>query len=274
MKKNTFLIIITCVTVVCILAGAYIHLCYQKPLIRSTGKTISRALRNGFRSVRNDIRDDFDQDFDDDFDEDFDNDFDVDIDSDSSDSNAQKFSSQLEIFDSIQIDANVMGVSIKRGNSYEISGSYVRNAFKPNYSVSGATLRITQPKYKNRLVPNGNCKIVITLPFGIQLDSINANVDVGAVELNGIDVLDIDIKTDVGAIAVNNVEFRELKADSDVGAVSVEVTQPLNEYNIDVKSDVGGIQVNNQNCKRKYSATGTTNKRIKVRTDVGGIDIK
>ena len=268
MKKNTFLIIITCVTVFCILLGAYIHLSYQKPLIKSTGKTISRALREGFRSVKNDIRDDFDDDFDEDFDEDFN------IDSDGSDTGTQKFSSALEKFDTIEINAQVMGVTVERGNRFEISGSYTRSALKPNFSVSGGTLVISQPKYRNRFTSNGNCKITIIVPFGTQMDSINANVDVGAVKLNGIDVQDIDIKTDVGAIAVSNVEFRELKANSDVGAVSVEVTQPLSEYNIDIKSDVGGIQVNNQNCKRKYSATGSTNKRIKISTDVGGIDIK
>ena len=262
MKKNIFLIIITCVTVFCILLGSFIHLSYQKPLIRSTGKTISRAIRDGLRGVKNDIRDDFDNDYDEDLDEDFGEAFDEDFDGDS-DTGTQKFSSQLEIFDTIEIDGKVMGVTIERGNRYEISGSYVRNALKPNYSVSGGTLRITQPKYRNKLVPNGNCKIVIVVPFGIQMDSIDINVDVGAVELKGIDVLDITVKTDVGAIAVSNVEFRDLKADSDVGAISVEVTKPLSEYNVDIKSDVGGIQVNNQNCKRKYSASGTTNKRIK-----------
>ena len=167
-----------------------------------------------------------------------------------------------------------MGVSVQRGNRFEISGSYSKEPLKPSFSISGGTLRINQPKYRTKLVTNGNCKIVITVPFGTQLDSANIDIDVGAVELDGIDVEDVQINTDVGAISIENVEFRELKANSDVGAVSVELTQAVSEYNMDIKSDVGAIEVNGTSRKRKYSQDGSTNKRIRIKTDVGGIAIK
>ena len=265
MNKRTFMIIISCVTIFCIIAGAFINLRHVGPSVSKVGRSVSRSVRNSIKNARNN---DYDYDFDDDFD------MDLELDDLDSDPGAKKFTNTLESFEEVSINAKVMGVTIERGNRFEVSGSYTKAALKPNISVSGGTLKISQPDYKYKMVTNGNCKIAITVPFGTQLESINANIDVGAIELKGIDVEDIDLNTDVGAIAVNNVEFNELKANSDVGAVALELTKPLSEYNIDARSDVGAIQVDGASVKRKYNRQGSTNKRIKIKTDVGGIDIQ
>ena len=262
MNKRIFLIIITCITIVCIIIGAAIHLRFTVPSFTSVGRTVSRAVRKSLDSARNLDDDDYD------FDED------IDIGINDSVPGTHTFTNPLQEFDSIAIDANIMGVSVERGNRFEISGSYSKEALKPSFSVSGGTLKITQPKYRTKLVSNNNCKIVITIPYGKPLESVDINVDVGAVALKGIDLEDAQIITDVGAVAIENVEFRELDVKSDVGAVSVELTHSVSEYNIDARSDIGAIQINNSNVKRKYNSTGSTNKRITVKTDVGGIEIK
>ena len=248
MNKRIFLIIISSVTIACIIIGAFIHMRFSMPVFSSVRRSVSKAVERSLDTV--DEYDDYDFT-----------------------PETRNFTNSLEVFDSITVNGRVMGISIERGNRFEISDTYTREALKPSFSVSGATLKITQPGYKSKLVTNGNCKIVITVPYGITLDSIEINVDVGAVALKGIDLEEADINTDVGAIAVENVEFDEIKANSDVGAVSIELVRPISEYNIDAKSDVGAIQVNGANAKRKYSQTGSTSKTVKIRTDVGGIDI-
>ncbi len=262
MNKRIFLIIITCATIACIIIGSVVHLHFTVPSFSSVGRTVSKAVKKSLDSARNLDNDDYD------FDED------IDIDIDDSVPGIQTFTNALQEFDSIAIDANIMGVSVERGNRFEISGSYSKEALKPSFSVSGGTLKITQPKYRTKLVSNNSCKIVITIPYGNPLESVDINVDVGAVALKGIDLEDAQVVTDVGAVAVENVEFRELSVKSDVGAVAVELTQSVDEYNIDVRSDVGAIQINGAKVRRKYSKTGSTNKRINIKTDVGGIEIK
>lgn len=262
MNKRIFLIIITCVTIACIIIGSVVNLRFTVPSFSSVGRTVSKAVKKSLDSARNLDNDDYD------FDED------IDIDIDDSVPGTHTFTNPLQEFDSIAIDANIMGVSVERGNRFEITGSYSKEALKPSFSVSGGTLKITQPKYRTKLVSNNNCKIVITIPYGNPLESVDINVDVGAVALKGIDLEDAQVVTDVGAVAVENVEFRELSVKSDVGAVAVELTQSVDEYNIDVRSDVGAIQINGAKVRRKYSKTGSTNKRINIKTDVGGIEIK
>lgn len=263
MNKKTFLIIISCVTLVCILAGCFIHFRYSVRTMNSFGRSVSKAVRNGIRGVRNG-----------DYEYDFDDDFDIDIDVDEQEPGAKNFSNTLQSFDSIKINTYVMGVSIERGSRFEISGSYRRDALKPAFNISGGTLNISQPSYRHKLVSSGNCKVVITIPFGVKLENVDINIDVGAVEIKGIDMDEASINTDVGAIAINNVVFNELKANSDVGAVSIELVDPINSYDIDARSDVGAIQVNNASVKRKYVQKGTSEKKIKIKTDVGGIEIK
>lgn len=252
MNKKIFLIILSCITIACIIAGACINLRFAAPAFSSVRKSLSKVVKNRFNSSE---AYDFDEDIE-------------------YEPETRTFTSSLQSFESLEIDANIMGVSIERGNRFEISGNYSKEVLKPNFSISGGTLKVSQQKYRAKLVSNANCKIKITVPYGTTLESADINIDVGAVALKGIDLEDIQVNTDVGAIAVENVEFRELIAHSDVGAVSVELTQPVSEYNIDAKSDVGAIQVNGSNAKRKYNQSGTTNKRVSVKTDVGGIEIK
>lgn len=260
MNKKIFMIIITSITVVCIIAGTFYHFRYTMSDVADIGKNISKSVKRSFKS---------DRDFN------WDDDFDFDADTDESISpDKHNFTNQLSDFDSIAIKGHVMGISIKRGNRFEISGSYNKTPLKPSFSVSGGTLKVSQPDYKRKLVTNGNCKIEITLPFGTNLDTVDINVDVGAVSIEGVDLDQATINTDVGAIAFENVEFQELTANSDVGAVSLELLHPVSEYTIDAKSDVGGIHVNNSNVKRRYSQTGSSGKRITIRTDVGGIEVK
>ncbi len=262
MNKKIFMIIITSITIVCIIAGTFYHFRYTMSDVAKVGKSISKSIKRGFDSES-------DWDFDKDYDEDFDA-----ASSDSILPSKHTFTNPLPDFDTVSISGNVMGISIKRGNRFEISGSYNKEPLKPSFSVSGGTLRVSQPDYKKKLVTNGNCKIEIIIPFGTTLDFVDIDVDVGAVSVEGIDITRATIDTDVGAIAFKNVEFSGLTANSDVGAVSLELLHPVSEYNIEVKSDVGGIQINNANVRRKYSQAGSSNKKITIKTDVGGIEIK
>ena len=266
MNKKIFLIIITCVTVLCILVGSFMHLGYQRNAFRSVGRNVSRAIRNSFRGVKNGDYSDSDLEYDfDDFD-------DID-DSDEDWVGKESKSAELEKFETIDINGSVMAVKIERGNSYSIDVYYAKKELRPAYKVTGQVLKINQPDYKSGRSTNGKCSVVIKVPFGAKIDNIKINVDVGAIELKNIDTEDAEINTDVGAISIDNVVFENLKANSDVGAVSISLVDDINNYGIDAKTQLGGIEVSGRSAKRKYTQKGTTSKNIKIKTEVGGIDI-
>ena len=177
-------------------------------------------------------------------------------------------------FSELDVNLRVGGIKIERGNKWEIQAKYSKEYLKPSYTLKNRRLSISQPGYKNKNVGNNKCNIVITVPFGTELDKLSMSIDVGAVELSGFDIKKGSIDTDVGAIEIKNVGFEDFDLDSDVGAISIELVEPLETYNITVNSDLGGIVVDEKNVRRHYSQKGTSNKKLRIDTDVGGIEIK
>ena len=258
MKKNLFLIIITLITVLCIIIGASRHL----GVPRKSYSSLASSIRKGFRSGR--LHFNFNDD-----DEDEMEDFDFD------DEDPKSFDSEvISEFKELEINLKVGSLKIERGSKWEIQSKYAYSYLKPEYTLKNEKLVITQSGYKNQHVGNKNCNVVITVPFGTELDKVDIKMNVGAVELNGFDIKKGSVDTDVGAISISNVDFKDLDLDSDVGAVSIELVEPVETYNINVNSDLGGIEINGRSEKRRYSQKGTKDKKLRIDTDVGGIEVK
>ena len=258
MKKNIFLIILASVTIFCIIAGAVRHIGISRKSVSSVASSIRRGLRGGSL--------DFDFDYEDDKDiEDF----------DFEDDDPKSFDSEtIGEFTELDVRMKVGGIKIERGNKWEIRSKYTYAYLKPAYTLKNGKLSISQPNYKNRHVGNKSCRVVITVPFGTVLDNLAMNMDVGAVELSGFDIKKGSIDTDVGAIAISNLNFNDLDLDSDVGAVAIELVEPVENYDINISSSVGGIVVDGKNVKRRFSQKGDKNKRLRINTDVGGVEVK
>lgn len=261
MKKNIFLIVLTVVTIFCIIVGTTHHLGISRKSYSSVASSIRNSLRHGtFRFHSNDDDEDFDDDFEDfDFESDDPKSFDTET---------------ISKFSELDVDLHVGGIKIERGNKWEIQAKYSKSFLKPVFTLKNERLSISQPGYRNKNVGNNKCNIVITVPFGTVLEKLSMDIDVGAVELSGFDIKKGSIDTDVGAISISGVDFNDLELDSDVGAVSIELVEPVEAYNITVNSDLGGIVIDEKNVKRHYSQKGTGNKKLRIDTDVGGIEIK
>ena len=258
MKKNVFLIIITLITVFCIIVGSVHHLGVSRKSYNSVASSIRRGLSRGGLHF-NFSDDDFDED------EDYDED----------DEDSKSFDTEtISEFDELEVKLKVGGLKIERGNKWEIQARYAHSYLKPEYTLKNGKLKIVQPGIKNQHLNNKGCNVVIVVPFGTEIDKLNVKMDVGAVELSGFDIKSGSIDTDVGAIAISNVNFNDLDLDSDVGAVSVELVEPVEKYDININSDLGGIVIDGKNVKRRYSQKGDKDKRLRINTDVGGIEVK
>ena len=256
MKKNIFLIILTLVTVFCIIVGASRHLGLPRKSFSSVSSSIRKGLRHGRLSFH------FNK-YDDDEDEDFDSD------------DTKTFDTEtISEFSALDVNLKVGGLKIERGNKWQIEATYPNSYLKPEYNLKDGKLTISQPDYRNKKLTNKGCSVVITVPFGTELDKVSIKMDVGAVEISGVDIQKGSIDTDVGAIAVSNVDFDDLDLDSDVGAVSIELVEPVENYSINVNSDLGGIVVDGKNVKRRYSQKGSSSKQLRINTDVGGVEVK
>ncbi len=249
MKKSIIIFVLVIVTVFCICFGSYKHLAGFKSVFKDGSLNITF----------------------DDVDNDYDNE-----DEELSNLGKYEIDRKLEKFSSIRIDAAVMGITIEEGDDFKIEGSFNREILKPEISIKNGQLNVIQGKRKSHGINMGsqNCRMVITIPSGNSLSTIDINSNVGDIRLREITADEIDVDLNVGEIDIRKVDFIECDCDNNVGEISIIPLSSLNDYDISAKTDVGEVRVDGRSHKKSYSARGNGKNKIKANTNVGEINIK
>lgn len=248
MKKTILLLAMWLVTVFCICYGTYKHLGGFKSVFKDGGIHIT-----------------------------FDDDADYNAyDAEKDESGKYTIDENLEEFSSIKIDAAVMGLTIEQGNSFKIESTFNKEYLRPEFSVKGNKLTLSQPKRKQHGINAGsqNCRVVITIPSGTHLTNIDIDSNVGDVKLRKLDAEDIDIDLNVGEISVREVKFDHIDCNTNVGEVSIYPEDDIDDYSLSLSTDVGEVRVDGHSYKKSYNSKGKTGKKIKADTNVGEIKIK
>lgn len=274
--KNKYMIIITIITVCCIIGGTIYH-------FNLLGFDLPRISRNenGYELVVQDT-------------------------AENSNGNAV-----LDKFDSINFDVAVMDVDIRIGDGFYLEYQCT-DGLEPTYEVSNGKLTVKQKKKNTwKLFGTNQCNLYLTIPDDVVIESATLRVDVGDVSLEGITVKRCDIETDVGNcrieqcnfdvcdfesdtgdvyasdtvlgkatfdsdvgdITVKDCSFDDLSAEGDVGDIVIESMQNLEGYLFDLKADVGDIKINGNKQGKSYYDAGSRAGSVKADTDVGSISI-
>ena len=184
MKRNVYLILITVITILCIIAGTGYH------LVRF-GLSVAEGLPSfsEFIEAISDWDDDGDDSDDSDDNDDSDNGISTSVDA------SQK---NLDAFSSINADLNVVDLTIQRGNTFSITCKASKK-LTPEYKVENNCLTITQyAKAHNAFGRNRKCSVTITVAD--TLTDLKLHTNVGDVDLSGLNVLALDLRADVGDI--------------------------------------------------------------------------
>lgn len=244
MKKTVLLIALGIITIFCICYGTYKHLGGFGRMFKDGGINIS-----------------FD---------------DEEVDNNEVHGGKNSYDEKLESFSSIKIDAAVMGITIEQGDDFRIESSFNRESMRPKFSVNGNKLVVSQGARKQHGINMGsqNCRLVITIPSGTSLSSIDIDSNVGDVRLRELEAEEIDIDLNVGEIDIRNVVFNELRSNNNVGEISINPVSNLDDYDISASTDVGEVRIDGRNYKKSYNSHGNGHKKINVNTNVGEINIR
>lgn len=186
---------------------------------------------------------------------------------------AQSTDVNLDEFNEIIIDANVMEVFVKEGTGYTMRYSCNKKC-EPQYRVEGGKLYIGQSG-DSKWAGQMKCNITITVPKSAELELIDAQIDVGDITFSGIDSKEFKLTTDVGEIKINNAninkavikasigdidiekcEFASLDIKADIGDVNIKSSKDVSEYSLDLKTDFGEIEVNGEEHSQQYKVNG------------------
>ena len=254
MKRNVYLILITVITILCIIAGTGYH------LVRF-GLSVAEGLPS-FSEFIEAI-----SDWDDDGDDSDDND-----DSDNGISTSVDASQKnLDAFSSINADLNVVDLTIQRGNTFSITCKASKK-LTPEYKVENNCLTITQyAKAHNALGRNKKCSVTITVAD--TLTDLKLHTNVGDVDLSGLNVLALDLRADVGDIDLEDCTFTSMEITSNVGDVDLDCKEDLSGYHIELGTGVGDVNVNDTYCHRSYSNQGDSSHSLTISNDTGDISL-
>ncbi len=253
MKRNVYLILITVITILCIIAGTGYH------LVRF-GLSVAEGLP--FFSEFIEAISDWDDDDDSDDNDDSDNGISTSVDA------SQK---NLDAFSSINADLNVVDLTIQRGNTFSITCKASKK-LTPEYKVENNCLTITQyAKAHNALGRNKKCSVTITVAD--TLTDLKLHTNVGDVDLSGLNVLALDLRADVGDIDLENCTLETSTLDANVGDVDLDCKEDLSGYHIELGTGVGDVNVNDTYCHRSYSNQGDSSHSLTISNDTGDISL-
>lgn len=207
---------------------------------------------------------------------------------------------KLDKFESIDIDLDAESVELIPSDDFYIEYAVYSydNSVVP-YSINDKTLKI---EIKDKVFVfdlfdwgNKNKKesyIKIYYPEEMDFESLNANMDMGSLEIGGCNLekvyinLDMgsfeasdcylgkaEVDLDMGSMELNNVSLSKLDANLDMGSAEITLLQDgKNDYGYDLEVDMGSIEINGEDQGRKYKADGDN--RIEIECDMGDIEIK
>ncbi len=279
MNKKLYLIIISTVTVFCIILGSAYHLCgwlfgdlfgisFVSGKSEESGRTNSGQGRNSYAETH-------------------------------------------EAFDSLMIDASVMEITIETGSEYFVSYDCV-SYLTPEIRTEGNVLIIEQPSVHKLSSGSNHCELTITIPSDVTLRSADiqadvgdisltnisseeitlladvgnieadsctftyadAEADVGAVEFDNCTLESCEISADVGAIAIEDCYFTDLELSGDLGDITVRTPLDLSNYNMELSVEMGSLKVNGNTYKKSYDQNGTSGKHLQIENALGNIDVE
>lgn len=279
MKKNVYLIILTLITIICIVGGTCYHL---------VGWGVSFLSHLPFASFYSDSDD-----------------------TESSGTTLSTDTVSLPSFNTVKIDSKVMNLSIEKGDDYSIQCDSTEK-LNPKYEIKDNTLIISQKqKIKiHNFMNTQKCSVHITIPEDTTLELINvdgatgdinlSNLDVttlkidnsvgdvkmddcktdsididtstGDVKLNGCEANEINVDTSVGDTVLKDIIFEKLYVDGSVGDVKVSSSKDLSDYAYDLDTSIGDVSINGVSHKKEYQQKGTGGK-ITVDNSTGDISI-
>lgn len=215
----------------------------------------------------------------------------------------------LEEFDVVKIDANLMDVTITPGNQFSLSYEYT-DGLEPVYDVKSGTLTIKQKQYTRVGFNNANCSLSLTIPqqeamkaFDVHtalgniyieeiaaskcelksnmgnctlkdcsFDESDIETNMGEISVRDTSLGETELKNDMGEVEVDTCTFRDLSIKAAMGSVTVEAAHDLDGYDMDLETDMGDVKVNGQSEGTKYHQKGKDGE-LEIDADMGSIRV-
>lgn len=115
-------------------------------------------------------------------------------------------SSDLDAFDAIYVDADMIDLSIETGKKFYLHGEYT-DTLKLEYEVKDHALHIKQKMPKRAWwggMRNERCDMTLTVPEEAEMKNMEIKVSMGSISVEGITASACDALTNMGSFTFKN----------------------------------------------------------------------
>lgn len=214
----------------------------------------------------------------------------------SSGNNTRSVKKDTGNFKKINIDTQIFDVSISAGTGYSYVYTCSDDRMVPEVNLADGVLTVKQ-KEEFQISPFGwmghnKAALSVTVPSGVQLDSIEISGSVGDTKITGVSSDSIKVDGSVGDVDVTDSAAGRLVCDSSVGDCTVtdstvgscSIDTSTGDINIGIKGDkkgysydldtsTGDVEVDGKKYDDDDVPEGSGKNRINAHTSVGDINI-
>ena len=108
----------------------------------------------------------------------------------------------------------------------------------------------------------------------IESDQIKLDIDYGNLEISDSQVKKISVDADAGKIDINDIQSDDITIDADYGSTDLKMIGNEDDYDIEVEVDYGDFSLNGKDQNNKYKANNDKEKKIKINSDAGDVNIR
>lgn len=251
MKKNIYLIIITIITVVCIIAGSLYHiggfaLGLFNNLIPRSDKSLGNVCTEEL---------------------------------------------SVDEFSNLVFDTTISNINVKTGDSYMVSYKCNKRLVPKIKSSGdtltisqskGANYRKNTTSEITVTIPEGAALNKLSLDTGVgevNLDALTAadaefDTGIGDLYVTDCSFATCDVDGGTGNLSFENCAFDEMDIDGGTGNITVTSSQSLDGYMMDLDSGTGDITINGNDYDDEYEVNEHAKKHLVIDSGLGDIEVK
>ena len=191
------------------------------------------------------------------------------------------------------LNTEMIDVNLTAGDAFRVEYNGAER-LKPVVTENDSTLEISQKNVKKGLFDarNINCRLNITVPSDLLLNSLTVNTNVGDLDLSGFQCANTEIVSDVDDLTVKNADlgtasiiiktgdsdiincrFDSLVISQDVGDIEVDTAGAFTDYTLDLKTKMGEVEVGDSDCGRSFVQQGN-GPSLTAHAEVGDVEVK
>lgn len=190
----------------------------------------------------------------------------------------------------IVINLDMASVEIKEGNENKLSID-ANKAVTPIYSFENGTLTLSA-KEAIKITPFGKNPPDIVITVDGDIDSFDAQIDMGSIEISGVEIKDCNVAVDMGEIEASDSKIENVSAKVDLGNIEfdkvdflsgalecragdIEVSLPFgtDEYSLDISVELGNIEMGDDDMGTRFQSSNGM-RSLSATVDMGSVEIK